>query len=171
MDAVLKLLEELEDILDQSRAVPFSNKVAIDKDGFYDIIAQIRLRLPNDIKQSKFIVQERNKILLDAQKEAEELINSAQDKVAKLVDEHEIAKQAYEHSAQIVDNAKKTAKEMRIGATEYADEVLALAESRLKKMMEELRNESVEIDSFFSRSLDIIYENRQELRGIDNNNR
>ena len=62
MDAVLKLLEELEDILDQSRAVPFSNKVAIDKDEIYDIIAEIRLRLPNDIKQSKFIVSERNKI-------------------------------------------------------------------------------------------------------------
>ena len=167
MDAVLKLLEELEDILDQSRAVPFSNKVAVDKDEIYDIIAEIRLRLPNDIKQSKFIVSERNKILLDAQKEADELLDSTKDKIAKLVDDHEITKQAYEHSAQIVDNAKKTAKEMRIGATEYADEVLALAENRLKSMMEELRKESIEIDNFFNHSLDVIYENRQELRGIE----
>ncbi len=56
---------------------------------------------------------------------------------------------------------------MRIGATEYADEVLALAENRLKNMMEELRKESIEIDNFFNHSLDVIYENRQELRGIE----
>lgn len=56
---------------------------------------------------------------------------------------------------------------MRIGATEYADEVLALAENRLKSMMEELRKESIEIDNFFNHSLDVIYENRQELRGIE----
>jgi hypothetical protein len=86
MDAVLKLLEELEDIIDSSRAVPFSSKVAVDKEEIYEIINEIKTRLPNDIKQSKFIVQERNKILLDAQKEAEDLKAQTQEKIAKLVD-------------------------------------------------------------------------------------
>lgn len=169
MDAVLKLLDELEDVLDQSRAVPFSSKVAVDKEELYDIIAEIRLRLPNDIKQSKFIVQERNKILIDAQNEAKEIEKSAEEKLARLIDEHEITKAAYAQSAEIIEKSRKSAKEMRIGATEYADEVLAMAESRLKEMMENLRRESINIDDFFSHSLDVIYENRQELRGTNRN--
>ncbi len=168
MDTVFKLLEELEDILDESRAVPFSNKIAVNKEEIYEIIAEIRLGLPDDIKQSKFIVSERNRILLDAQKEAEEILEAANDKIAKLIDEHEISRQAYEHSNQILDNAKKNAKQMRIAANEYADEVLALAETKLKDMMETLRSESIDIDNFFNNSLNVIYENRQELRGINN---
>ena len=70
MDAVMRLLEELEDILDNSRGVPFSNKVAVDKEELYDIVSELRDCLPNDIKQSKIIVQERNKIIIEAQKEA-----------------------------------------------------------------------------------------------------
>ncbi|MGE4215378.1 MAG: hypothetical protein AB7E42_11480, partial [Anaerotignaceae bacterium] len=70
-------------------------------------------------------------------------------------------------SADIIEKSRKSAKEMRIGATEYADEVLAMAESRLKEMMENLRRESINIDDFFSHSLDVIYENRQELRGTN----
>jgi len=168
MDAVLKLLEELEEIIDSSRAVPFSNKVAVDKEEIYDIINEIKTRLPNDIKQSKFIVQERNKILLDAQKEADDLKAQTQEQVAKLVDEHEITKQAYAQSAEIVENGRKDAREMRLGATEYADQVLAIAEDRMQKMLDAIRNESVQIDDFFNHSLDVIYENRQELKNINN---
>lgn len=167
MDAVLKLLDELEDILDQGKGKVFSNKVSIDKDEIYDIIHEIRLRLPNDIKQSKFIVQERNKILIDAQKEAEEITKAAEEKMSMLIDEHEITKAAYAQSAEIIESSKRSAKEMRIGASEYADEVLALAEDRLKDMQENLRRESISIDEFVGNTLDVLFENRRELRGID----
>lgn len=167
MDAVLKLLEELEDVLDQSKGVPFSNKVAIDKEEIYDIISEIRVRLPNDIKQSKLIVQERNKILIDAQKEAEGIARDAEEKMRRLVDEHEITKAAYAQSTEIIENAKKNAREMRIGATEYADEILAAAGTRIQEMMEKMREESMRVDEFYGHSLDVIYENRQELRGIN----
>ena len=167
MDAVLKLLDELEDILDQGKGKVFSNKVSVDKDEIYDIIHEIRLRLPNDIKQSKFIVQERNKILIDAQKEADEITKAAEEKMAMLIDEHEITKAAYAQSAEIIEASKKSAKEMRIGAAEYADEVLSVAESRLKEMQENLRRESITIDEFVGNTLDVLFENRRELRGID----
>jgi hypothetical protein len=57
---------------------------------------------------------------------------------------------------------------MRIGATEYADQVLAIAEDRMKKMLDAIRGESVQIDDFFNHSLDVIYQNRQELKNINN---
>ncbi|MBR5467831.1 MAG: ATPase, partial [Firmicutes bacterium] len=80
---------------------------------------------------------------------------------------HEITRQAYQQSAEIIEAAKKQAKEMRIGAMEYADEVLSQSENRLREMIESFRNECVSVDEYFNNSLNTLYENRQELRGIN----
>ena len=73
MDSVLQLLDELEDVMDSSKAVPFSSKVTVNKEEIYDIISEIRMKLPNELKQSKWVIEERNKILIDAQREADEI--------------------------------------------------------------------------------------------------
>ena len=73
-DTVLKLLEELEQVVDEGRSSPFSNKVQVDKDEIFEIIDEIKMKLPNEIKQSKWVIEERNKILVDAQKEADEML-------------------------------------------------------------------------------------------------
>ena len=75
-DTVLKLLEELEQVVDEGRSSPFSNKVQVDKDEIFEIIDEIKMKLPNEIKQSKWVIEERNKILVDAQKEAVSLLRS-----------------------------------------------------------------------------------------------
>ena len=62
MDSVLQLLDELEDVMDSSKAVPFSSKVTVNKEEIYDIISEIRMKLPNELKQSKWVIEERNKI-------------------------------------------------------------------------------------------------------------
>ena len=166
MDTVLKLLDEIEDIIDTSHATPFSGKVKVDKEEIYEIISEIRVRLPNELKQAKWVIDERNKILIDAQKEADEIIKNAEQRLDKLINEDEITKKAYEQAALINENSKKMAKEMRLGAMEYADEVLSLAEQRIKDLMEAMKQESEKTDQFFNQTLGVIYENRQELRGV-----
>lgn len=166
MDTVMKLLDEIEEVLDQSRAVPFSSKVNVDKEEIYDIIAEIRTRLPNEIKQSKWVLEERNKILIDAKKEADTIVKSTQEQVAKLVEDHEITKQAYDRAEEILEESRKTAKELRMGAIEYADEVLAVAESNLKAMLDSMHTENAKIEQFYEDKLNVIFENRNELRGI-----
>lgn len=163
MDTVLKLLDELETVIDQSKHMAFSSKVQIDKNELFEIITEIRLRLPNELKQAKWVIEERNKILIDAQNEAEDIVKAAEERLKKLIDENEITKRAYEQATEIIESSKSTSKEMRLGANEYADEILALTETRLKEMMEIIHNENVKIDQFFNESLNIIYENRQEL--------
>ncbi len=56
----------------------FSNKVQVDKDEIFEIIDEIKMKLPNEIKQSKWVIEERNKILVDAQKEADEMLKEAE---------------------------------------------------------------------------------------------
>lgn len=164
MDSVLQLLDELEEILDNSRAVPFSNKVSVDKEEIYDIISEIRVRLPNELKQSKWVVEERNKILIDAQKEADEIVKSAENRMVRLVEDNEVTKKAYDQAAAIIDSAKKTAKEMRLGAVEYSENMLSEAESKLKELKAVVYSESIKTDEYFAQTLDILSENIQELR-------
>lgn len=164
MDSVMQLLDEVEEILDNSRAVPFSNRVTIDKEEIYDIISEIRMKLPNELKQSKWVIEERNKILIDAQREADEIVKNAEDRMVRMIDENEVTKKAYEQAAAIIDSAKKTSKEMRLGALDYAESILVDAEGKLKELKEVVYRECMGTDDYFGQTLNVLAENIQELR-------
>jgi vacuolar-type H+-ATPase subunit E/Vma4 len=165
MDSILQLLEVMEDILDGSSSVPFTGKVMVDRDELLEIITDIRLKMPNEIKQSKWVLEERNKILIDAQKEAENILKDADEKISKLVDENEITKRAYEQAEEIIENAKQSSREMRLGAVEYVDEILSGIENKIKQTLENIHSETSELESALGNTIDVIYINRQELKG------
>ena len=164
LSQIKKQLAKLEDVLDSSKAVPFSNKVSVDKEEIYDIISEIRMKLPNELKQSKWVIEERNKILIDAQREADEIVKNAEDRMVRMIDDNEVTKRAYEQAAAIIDSAKKTSKEMRLGAVEYAEGVLADAEGKLKELKAVVYSESIKTDDYFAQTLNVLAENIQELR-------
>ncbi|MBU5463721.1 ATPase [Anaerotignum sp. MSJ-24] len=165
-DTVLKLLDELEQAVDEGRSSPFSNKVQVDKDEIFEIIDEIKMKLPNEIKQSKWIIEERNKILVDAQKEADEMLKEAEVRLGKLVEEHAVTKKAYEQAEKIMTETKNSAKEMRLGAIEYADDIMGTAEQRLREMQETIEKEFQAMLEFYKENINVIFENRQELKGI-----
>lgn len=136
---MLSILETLEDLIERSVSVPFSGKCMVDKEEILEIIKEIRLKLPDDIKQAKWVKEERQRILLEAQKEANNIIKDAENQISSLVDEHEITKKAYEQSNEIVSNAQKNAREIRLGTKEYADSVLTKVEEILEDTLEVIR--------------------------------
>jgi vacuolar-type H+-ATPase subunit H len=77
---VLNLLEELEDIIENSSSIPLSGKVLINKEEVLELIKQIRIKLPDEFKRAEWIKQERQRILLEAQQEAEMIIKEAEQK-------------------------------------------------------------------------------------------
>ena len=87
MDA-LELLDELEDIIDKGASVPFSGRCILDKDELLDVLQEIKLKLPDDLKQAKWIKEERQRILQEAQTEADNLIKSAEDKIIAMVNDY-----------------------------------------------------------------------------------
>ena len=72
------MLASIDEILEQSKSVPFSDKVMVERSEIMEITKEIRLRLPTEIEQSKWVLEEKNRILADAQKEAEEKIAQAE---------------------------------------------------------------------------------------------
>jgi len=144
---LLDLLDQIEEIIENGTNVPFTGgKCIVNRDEVLEILQEIRLRLPEDMKQAKRIVEEKSRILAEAQQEAENIINNAESRIAALVDEHEITKKAYEQAEVIISNAKKNAREIRLGTREYADSILGKVEEILED------------------TLDVIKMNRQELK-------
>ena len=124
-------------------AYHLQGNVFLDKDELLDIIQEIRLKMPDDLKQAKWIKEERQRILLDAQKEANNIIKTAEDKIISMINENEITKKANEQATEIITNANKRAKEIKGGTRQYADDVLADIEKIMEKTIATLRDNRV----------------------------
>jgi len=142
---ILSVLETLEDLVEKSISVPFSGKCLVDKEEILEIIKEVRLKLPDDIKQAKWVKEERQRILMEAQKEANNILKDAESKIASLVDEHEITKKAYEQANEIVTSAQKNAREIRLGTKDYADSVLDKVEEILNDTIEVIKMDRQEL--------------------------
>lgn len=143
---IFTLLENLEELIETGSKVPFSTKVMVDIDELREILEDIRLKLPDELKQAKWVKEERQRIISDAEAEADKMIKEAQGKIVNLVDEHVITKQALEQKEEIIENANKVSKEISVGTRDYADAILEKVEDILKE------------------TLDIVHNNRQELK-------
>lgn len=142
---ILDLLDTLEDELESGSTMPFTGKVLIDSDTCLEIIRDIRLNLPDAIKQGEWVKKEKQRILIDAQKQAELILKETEQHRKSLIEENEITQQAYEQSREILENAQMTAKEIRLGARDYADRLLE------------------EVEGYIREQLDILIENRNQL--------
>ena len=142
---ILSVLETLEDLVEKSVSVPFSGKCLVDKEEILEIVKEVRLKLPDDIKQAKWVKEERQRILMEAQKEANNMVKDAESKISSLVDEHEITKKAYEQANEIISSAQKNAREIRLGTKDYADSVLNKVEEILNDTLEVIKLDRQEI--------------------------
>lgn len=151
---VMLLLDALEDILEKANTIPLSSKVLVNKEELLEITKDIRIKIPDEVKQAQWIKEERQKILLEAKKEAEGVRNECEDKLTRvkeerqrilaeaekeaeimrheadkrltnLIDESEIVKRANEQAREIIIAAQQDAKKIRLGSRAYADEILA----------------------------------------------
>ncbi len=144
---VLKLIDEIEDIIEVGTSVPFSGKVMVYKAELLEIIKDIRIRLPDEIKQASWIKEERQRILAEAQQDADTLMKEAEYKLEELIEQEEVTKRATERAEQIINKAQTNAKEIRLGSIDYADSLLLEQQENLKELIQ------------------LINENRKDLRG------
>lgn len=144
---ILSLLDILEDELELGTSVPFSSRTLINKEKCLDIIKDIRLSMPEEIKQAEWLQLERQKILFEAQEQAETILKEAENKVESLIDEDEITQGAYQQAREILESSQNNAKEIRLGSREYANELLEGLEDFLVEQIDILRKNRQELDS------------------------
>ena len=111
---VLVLIDKLDDLVHNAKTIPLSDSVRVDKEEIYDILDQMRATIPEEIKQARWIVKERQE---------------------RLVGEEEVTKQAERAAEDIVEDARVREREIRLGAEDYADEILNTLEVNLSKFI------------------------------------
>lgn len=150
----LELLEELEDIIAKGASVPFSGRCILERDELMDVLQELKLKLPDDLKQAKWIKEERQRILQEARVEADEIIKAANEKGISMINEHEITQQAMEQARLIIENANAEAAAIQDSAYNYADSLLETVEKVSVSTMKELEQ-----------CIAVVRNNRSELRG------
>ena len=103
---VLVLIDKLDDLVHNAKPVPLTDQVRVDKEEIYDILDQMRATIPEEIKQARWIVKERQEMLAEAKKEAERIIKDARERQERLVGEEEVTKQAERAAEDIVEDAR-----------------------------------------------------------------
>lgn len=161
---VLNLLDSLLDLVENAKNMPFTNNIIINKDELLDLLEEVKIKMPDDIKQAQWVKEERQKLIMEARREADGMKREAEDKMADLkeekqkvvteaqkeiesmkmdaekkasamVDESEIMKRANEQARDLLIAAQTEAKKIRIGTRQYADELLADLEKELTDMV------------------------------------
>ena len=157
---IFTLLETLEDILDKSKTLPFTDKSIVEKEQFLDIIIEIRLKLPDELKQAKWIKEERERIIEEAQKDADDIVKEAENRIISMIDEHEITRKAYDKKTEIIADANEMYREITQGTTTYVDGILANIENNMLELGKTLSGVEMSIQN----ALETIQNNRKELK-------
>ena len=144
---VLAILEQIEGLISNSARVPLTDKVIISENEILRLIDELHGALPDELEQANWIVRERDKVVKDAQAEAERVREETREQVAKMADEHEVTRMANEQANEIINQAKRVAKEIRTGANEYADGLLLKSQEQMEAVTAAIRNARKEIES------------------------
>jgi cell division septum initiation protein DivIVA len=136
---VLVLIDKLDDVIHNGKPVPLTDQVRVEREEIYDILDQMRATVPEEIKQARWIVKERQEMLAEAKREAERVIREARDQQERLINQQEVVRLAERQAEDIIEEARAREREIRLGAEDYADDILNTLEVNLQKFTEAVR--------------------------------
>jgi F0F1-type ATP synthase membrane subunit b/b' len=136
---VLVLIDKLDALVRNAKHVPLSSEVRVDKEKLADLLDQLRVTIPEEIKEARWIVKERGEMLAAAEREAERILGEAHERQTQLVAEHHLTAQADLAAEDIIDDARAEEREIRLGAEDYAGEILSTFEVNLSKFIAAIR--------------------------------
>ena len=145
---IQSLINEVEEIVDHGTKIPMTGKVLVDDAVIFELLDRLRASLPEEITNAKWVLKERQRIIDEAQAEAQKLLEQGKNYIDKMALENEVVKQAQDYGEDIAKQAQTFAREVKTGAVQYADEMLQHVEESLYETLQSLRK------------------NREELKGL-----
>jgi cell division septum initiation protein DivIVA len=152
---ILHLVDRLEELFNQSRPIPLTHNVIVDEDRFLEIIDQMRISIPDEVKKAQQVTAQRDRVLAQAQEEAARTIALAKQKADEAIDRDAIVQAAQARSEQILAQARGEAEGLRREADDYIVEALGSLENELSQLLNQARNGIAKLTA-----------DRQKLRGI-----
>jgi F0F1-type ATP synthase membrane subunit b/b' len=143
---VLVLIDKLDDLVHNAKAVPLTDQVRIDREEIYEILDQMRATIPEEIKQARWIVKERQEMLAEAKRECDRLLGEAREQAQREASQTEIVKERQEMLAEAKRECDRLLGEAREQAQREASqtEIVKLAERQAQDIVEESRRQARE---------------------------
>ena len=137
---ILHLIDRLEELFNESRPIPFTHNVIVDEDRMLDLIDQMRVAIPEEVKKSQQVLAQRDRILAQAQEEANRTLAIAREKSEQLIERDVVAQSAQARADQIVAQIAADADVQRQEADKYVLETLRKLEMELERYLNQVRN-------------------------------
>jgi len=137
---ILYLVDELESRLTEGRRIPLTSKLVIDEEECFDIINEMRSRIPEEVKQARRTERERERIIAQAHEEAERIVILAKERADEVLDEQEITRGAEARAGIIIERAQQEAAKIKADADDYVIAVLSGLESQLSGLLTTVQN-------------------------------
>ena len=177
MSRIEQLIGEIEEYIDGCKYQPLSNsKIVVNRDELEELLVELRLRIPDEIKQYQKIISNRDVILNEAHQQADSILAQASAHTDELVNEHEIMQKAYAQANEIINQANlqaqdivekavSDANDIRQSAVQYTDDMLKSLQTIISHSMEGAQGRFDAFMTSMQSSYDIVSSNRQELTG------
>ena len=137
---ILHLVDRLEELFNESRSIPFTHSVVVDEDRMLDIIDQMRVSIPDEIKKSQQLLAQRDRLLAQAQEEANRTIALAREKSDQMIERDQIVQAAQARADQIIEQAHIEGETTKREADQYVVETLTNIEMELDRTLSQVRN-------------------------------
>jgi cell division septum initiation protein DivIVA len=147
-------IHQLEELIREAKSMPLSASVLVNKDEVLELVEGMRTTLPEEIKQARWVVKDREELLAKARRDAEVIVDDARKEQARLVSDDEIVGESSREAERILEDAREQARQIKLEAEDYVDAMLASFESTLTKTQERL-----------ARTRALVERGRERLRG------
>ncbi len=137
---ILQLIDRLEELFNDAKAVPFTHNVVVDEDRMLEIIDQMRIVIPDEVKKAQQVLSQRDRFLAQAQEEADRTIVLARDKAEQIAAKDNIVVEAQRRAEQILAQARADAEATRRDADDYVVDTLVQLQDNLEKVLNQVRN-------------------------------
>ena len=164
---VLDLLDELEEIVDTAPNVPLTGKIMVESSEVLEIVEDIKKSLPEDVKQAKWLKDEKERILADAKEEYDKIITEAKKQAGFLVDNNDITLKAKKRADSINDAADEYSKVLKMKTYDYLDKVLYDMQDRIDNLNVRYASQMYEyLEKNFEEINQQLQKNRDELKDM-----
>lgn len=137
---ILHLIDRLEELFNESRPIPFTHNVIVDEDRTLDLIDQMRVTVPDEVKKARQVLAQHDRILAQAQEEATRTLALAREKSGQLTEKEAVVIAAKAHADDIRKQAHIDAEQTRRDADKYVIQILARMEIELEQLLNQTRN-------------------------------
>jgi hypothetical protein len=154
-------INQLEDLVRDAKSMPLSSSALLNRDEVLELIEEMKGSLPDEIKQARWIVKDREELLGKARRDAEAMVEQARQEQLRLASHEAVVQRANEEAERIVQEAADDARRLRLEAEDYVDAKLAQLEGQLQRILEEM----IVSNQTLSRTIDQVQAGREKLRG------